>query len=150
MKFMDIVCAAFFARQNPVSTIAKPACMNMTRKPVISVHTMLMAILLCPIASNASTKAGLPASLRGTSLAVPVALPLGSAAGGAGVCAEMAKLAPCPMATLNNNANNNLIARAFFISCSFIVLMLSASYGQRLESRERDSCHLLQADAQFN
>ena len=33
MKFMLIVCAAFLARQKPVSTIAKPACMNMTRKP---------------------------------------------------------------------------------------------------------------------
>jgi hypothetical protein len=26
----------------PVSTIAKPACMNMTRKPVTSAHTMLI------------------------------------------------------------------------------------------------------------
>ncbi len=127
MKFIDIVCAAFFARQNPVSTIAKPACMNMTRKPVISVQTMLMAILLCPTASNASIKAGLPGSLRGTSLAVPVALPVGSAAGGAGVCAEAAKFAPCQTATLNNNANNNLIARALFILCSFIVRTLGAS-----------------------
>src|SRR6266542_1396561 len=115
MKFIVIVCAAFFARQNPVSTIAKPACINMTRKPVISVQTMLMAILLCPTASNASIKAGLPGSLRGTSLAVPVAPPVGSAAGGAGVCAEMATLAHCQTATLSNNANNNLIARALFI-----------------------------------
>ncbi len=34
MKFMLIVCIAFFARVKPVSTSAKPACMNMTRKPV--------------------------------------------------------------------------------------------------------------------
>ncbi len=46
MKFIDIVCAAFLARVNPVSTIAKPACMNITRKPASSVHTKLMAILL--------------------------------------------------------------------------------------------------------
>src|SRR5215813_58262 len=129
MKFMDIVCAAFFARQNPVSTIAKPACMNMTRKPVISVHTMLMATLLCPAVSNASIRAGLPASFRGTSLAVPVAPPFGSAAG---VCAEDAKLAPCQRAMENNKANNSLIARALFILCSFIMQTLSASYGQLL------------------
>src|SRR5262249_24559138 len=122
----------FFARQKPVSSIAKPACMNMTRKPVISVHTMLMAILLCPAVSNASNKAGLPASLTGTSLAVPVALPLGSAAGGVEVCAQDAKLAPCQRAMLNNKANNSLIARALFILCSFIKRMLSASCGQLL------------------
>ena len=39
MKFMADVCAAFFARHRPVSTNMKPACMNMTRKPAISVHT---------------------------------------------------------------------------------------------------------------
>ena len=41
MKFIDIVWAAFFARMRPVSTSAKPACMNMTRKPAISVQTKL-------------------------------------------------------------------------------------------------------------
>ena len=44
MKFMLIVCIAFLARVKPVSTSAKPACMNMTRKPVTSSQTMLMAI----------------------------------------------------------------------------------------------------------
>ena len=33
MKFMAMVCAEFLARHNPVSTMANPACMNMTRKP---------------------------------------------------------------------------------------------------------------------
>src|SRR5438876_943875 len=37
MKFMVIVCAAFLARVNPVSTIAKPACMNITRNPATNV-----------------------------------------------------------------------------------------------------------------
>ena len=46
MKFIAIVCAAFLARLKPVSTSAKPACMNMTRKPATSVHTKLMATLL--------------------------------------------------------------------------------------------------------
>ena len=41
MKFMLMVCIAFFARVNPVSTSANPACMNMTRKPVTSSHTKL-------------------------------------------------------------------------------------------------------------
>ena len=39
MKFIDMVWAAFFARMRPVSTRAKPACMNMTRKPATSVQT---------------------------------------------------------------------------------------------------------------
>src|SRR6476646_4047534 len=39
---MLIVWAAFFTRQRPVSMSAKPACMNMTRKPAISVQTKLI------------------------------------------------------------------------------------------------------------
>ena len=46
MKFIAITCAAFLARHKPVSTNAKPACMNMTRKPVTSVQTMLIDTLL--------------------------------------------------------------------------------------------------------
>ena len=88
MKFMAIVCATFLARVKPVSTIAKPACMNMTRKPAISVQTMLMAILLWPTASITSGNVGLAASLTVTSFAVPVAAPDGSLRGaGAGACA---------------------------------------------------------------
>src|SRR5437899_2872074 len=44
-KFMLIVCAAFLTRQKPVSTIAKPHCMNMTRNPAIRVHTVVGASL---------------------------------------------------------------------------------------------------------
>ena len=78
MKFIAMVCAAFFARVKPVSTIAKPACMNMTRKPVTSVHMMLMEILLWPTVSITSASVGFFGSLTATSLAVPVAAPLGS------------------------------------------------------------------------
>ena len=46
MKFIAKVCATFLACVKPVSTMANPACMNMTRKPVISVHIMLIATLL--------------------------------------------------------------------------------------------------------
>src|SRR2546422_923694 len=46
MKFMVMVCAAFLARVNPVSTMAKPACMNITRNPATSVQTKLIATVL--------------------------------------------------------------------------------------------------------
>lgn len=71
MKFMLMVCDAFFARVKPVSTIAKPACMNMTRKPVMSVHTMLMATLLWPTVSITSASVGAFASATATSFFVP-------------------------------------------------------------------------------
>src|SRR5260370_24603541 len=48
MKFIIMVWLAFLTRVKPVSTIANPACMNMTRNPVTSVQTKLMAILFCP------------------------------------------------------------------------------------------------------
>ena len=47
-KFIMYVWFAFFTRHSPDSTIANPACMNMTRKPVTRVQTKLMAILFCP------------------------------------------------------------------------------------------------------
>ena len=81
MKFIPIVCATFLARVNPVSTSAKPACMNMTRKPASSVQTTLMAILLCPTVSITSASVGFFGSLTPTSLAVPVVAPVGSLAG---------------------------------------------------------------------
>src|SRR5437879_4970797 len=46
MKFMVMTCAAFLARHKPVSTKAKPACMNMTKKPVTKVHITLIETLL--------------------------------------------------------------------------------------------------------
>ena len=46
-----------YVSRKPVSTMAKPACMNMTRKPAMSVQTMLMAILLWPTASITSGSA---------------------------------------------------------------------------------------------
>src|SRR5882762_11629260 len=52
MKFMVMVCAAFFERVNPVSTSAKPACMNITRKPATSVQTKLMATVLASMSPS--------------------------------------------------------------------------------------------------
>src|SRR6478672_13838331 len=44
MKFIVMVWPAFLERVNPVSTNAKPACMNMTRNPASSVHTKLIDV----------------------------------------------------------------------------------------------------------
>src|SRR2546428_10831966 len=52
MKFMAMVCGAFFARVKPVSTSAKPACMNITRKPATSVQTKLMATVLASMSPS--------------------------------------------------------------------------------------------------
>src|SRR5437870_5392081 len=40
-RFMPMVLTAFLARVNPVSTIAKPTCMNITRNPAMSTHARL-------------------------------------------------------------------------------------------------------------
>src|ERR1700687_277618 len=79
IKFIIIVWLAFLARHNPVSTIANPACMNITRNPVTSVQTKLMATLFCPTWFTTSPMV-IPffASLTVTSLAVPVSDPSGS------------------------------------------------------------------------
>src|SRR5947209_10694739 len=60
MKFMVIVCAAFLARVNPVSTIAKPACMNITRNPATNVHTKLIATVFAAEAALAALRASPP------------------------------------------------------------------------------------------
>src|ERR1700756_4516538 len=59
--------------------IAKPACMNMTRKPVINIQVKLTLILFWPtwLATSPSVRPVL-ASPTGTSLTVPVSAPPGS------------------------------------------------------------------------
>ena len=73
------VWLAFFTRHRPASTIANPACMNMTRKPVTSVQTKLTAILFWPtwLATSPNVRPVL-ALATGTSLTVPVIVPPGS------------------------------------------------------------------------
>ena len=91
MKFIIMVCATFFARVKPVSASANPACMNMTRKPVSSVHIRLIDTRLWPAKSAISASVGLPASLAVTSAMPPVAMPPGSGfGGGAGAAAGAA------------------------------------------------------------
>ena len=41
-KFVDTTWAACLARQNPVSTRAKPACMKMTRTAPMTIHSRLV------------------------------------------------------------------------------------------------------------
>src|SRR6266567_4412405 len=81
MKFIIMVWLAFLARHKPVSTMAKPACMNITRKPVISVQTKLIATLFWPTWFTTS------ASVMGTGAGLAAA---GAAGGGlaAGACAH--------------------------------------------------------------
>src|ERR1700685_607376 len=79
MKFIMYVWFAFFTRQRPDSTIANPACMNMTRNPVTSVQIKLAAILFWPtwLATSGSVTPFVE-SAAGTSLMVPVMVPPGS------------------------------------------------------------------------
>src|SRR5258708_36245732 len=68
MKFIDIVCAALFARVKPVSTRANPACMNITRKPVKSVQTKLMPTRFWPATLASSAASGSFAAFAATSV----------------------------------------------------------------------------------
>ena len=74
MKFMVMVWAAFLARVKPVSTIAKPACMNMTRKPATSVQTRLMAVVLSATDLATSSILGAAAAASAMSRARVMAL----------------------------------------------------------------------------
>src|SRR3954467_9001868 len=79
MKFIIMVWLAFFTRHSPDSTIAKPACMNMTRKPQIKVQTKLIATLFCPtwLPTSPSVTPAF-ASVTVTSAMLPVRVPPGS------------------------------------------------------------------------
>src|SRR5712691_7820059 len=79
MKFIIIVWLAFLARQRPVSTMANPACMNMTKKPVTRVQTKLIATLFWPAWFTKSPMVSpFLLSPTVTSLALPVSEPSGS------------------------------------------------------------------------
>ena len=105
MKFMAIVCPAFLARVKPVSAIAKPACMNMTRNPQTSVQTMLMAMRFLPTTSATlaasgsdapialiSSAVGAPAEAPTMSAMPPVLPPDGSGLGASSAPAKAARL----------------------------------------------------------
>src|SRR5947209_309926 len=94
MKFVDMTWAAFLARHSPVSTRAKPACINITRNPVTKVHTMLMDSLLWATLRTSSEPTHavvLPAS---SNVGSPVPTPVfGSDLAGAG----QARSTPVPL-----------------------------------------------------
>src|SRR5258708_32661303 len=88
MRFMADVCDAFLARHNPVSTIMKPACMNMTRKPVTSVQTKLIEYKLWTIRAYKPSGVSCvgspsPTGLGAGSAQVPAFAPAGSGHRGA-------------------------------------------------------------------
>src|SRR5271167_53086 len=95
MKFIMYVWFAFFTRQRPDSTIANPACMNMTRNPVTSVQIKLAAILFWPtwLATSGSVTPFVE-SAAGTSLIVPVMVPPGSPLAKSAVVGALAAAAP--------------------------------------------------------
>ena len=65
MKFIVMVWPAFLARVKPVSTIAKPSCMNITRKPATSVQTMFSAApLSATVLATSSIVGGAAGRLR--------------------------------------------------------------------------------------
>ena len=71
---MYMTCAAFFARHRPVSTRAKPACMNMTRKPATSVQAVFRP--------------------RAVEVSVTAPKPLRASAGGASAAAGVSGVTP--------------------------------------------------------
>ena len=79
-KLVIITCTAFLARQNPVSTMAKPACMKKTRAPPKITKKRLSEVLTWPSSAAISPEVGSPATSAATSAAVPVAEPDGSPA----------------------------------------------------------------------
>src|SRR5258708_1963371 len=79
MKFIIMVWFAFLARHRPVSTMANPACINMTKNPLTRVQTKLIAILFCPAwFTKSPMESPFLLSLTVTSLALPVSEPSGS------------------------------------------------------------------------
>src|SRR3954468_12885469 len=123
---MLIVCAAFFARVKPVSTIANPACMNMTREPASSVHTKLIAILLWPTVSITSEIVGFFASLTVTSFAVPVTAPVGSPCPIA-PCAYAVDEPAARLSTHVSNATTSAFPNNFVCRLMFPVLFVTES-----------------------
>src|SRR5512140_103979 len=146
MKFIAIVCPAFLARVNPVSAIANPACMNMTRKPHTRVHTVLMAIRLCPTVSATfaasgsfsdialmSLSVGAPADPPMMSAIPPVAAPVGSGLGAS------AAIAGRTVPAARNSAARHSIRIVHFRRCVFIAFSFFLSDGSPFDgSREVD------------
>ena len=79
-KLVMITCTAFLERQNPVSTMAKPACMKKTSAPPKITKKRLSEVLTWPSSAAISAPVGSPTTSAVTSAAAPVADPDGSPA----------------------------------------------------------------------
>ena len=79
-KFVLTTWAAFLARQKPVSTRAKPACMKITSAAPKITKRRFSDVFTCPRSAAISSVVGLPATLAVTSPAPPVDVPVGSPA----------------------------------------------------------------------
>src|SRR5659263_475031 len=146
MKFIAIVCPAFLARVKPVSAMANPACMNMTRKPHTRTQTVLMAIRLCPTVSATlaasgsfsdivlmSLSVGAPAEAPMMSAMPPVATPEGSGLGAS------AAIAGRTVPAARNSAARHSIRIVHFRRCVFIAFSFFLSDGSSFDgSREVD------------
>ena len=134
--FMAMVCAAFLARVNPVSTSANPACMNMTRKPVSNTQTKLMLMVFLPIWAPSSSNVGLPATFAVTSLIVPVAVPDGSPA------AQARAAHTTPMSSRENSVTHPVFRQftrlriVFLLSCYNRVAPIISGFSPRHARRQ--------------
>ena len=79
-KFIIATCAAFFARQKPVSTSMKPACMKKMSATPTMTKNMFVPTFRWPRSCAISATVGLPAVAATTSAADPVLAPVGSPA----------------------------------------------------------------------
>ena len=70
-KLVETTCAACLARENPVSTRAKPACMKMTSTAPITIHSRFNCwpIAVTGAVSCARAGAATPRTSRPTKLA---------------------------------------------------------------------------------
>ena len=64
-KLVMITCTAFLERQNPVSTMAKPACMKKTSAPPKITKKRLSEVLTWPSSAAISLGGGLAGDLGG-------------------------------------------------------------------------------------
>ena len=143
MKFMAMVWPAFLARVKPVSAMANPACMNMTKNPQTSVQTTLIAIRFLPTTSATlaasgsdasiiliSSALGAPAEAPAISAMPPVLPPDGS---GLGASSAPAKATRLKQSTAVRTPMPKF-RRCFFIS-HFSFFRLNGSHGRAAEKR---------------
>src|SRR6185369_14435532 len=129
--FMAIVCDAFFARVNPVSQKANPACMNITRNPASSIQTKLLAIFAWPTSVASSSNVGPDVFAATTSEALPVSEPVGSPAMATRGVVSKSMHAITHTLTMRFTPQNLLLAVTTFMPKRFFATNLRGSASQR-------------------